>query len=163
MSQTIKSQQSNEFPPSVHAYCRSAAVCFSHVTDRSDRPTVTVEFAHRRDVGGYDWLHKAAFQLGQSELAEFCAYLRQPWSKHKWVHGCRGPAMKGLELRQQSPNILFDFTTVGDRILIPIIPRDQYFIFNLAFSRLIEIQPKLPLQAHYDTLDRLSVALSRSG
>ena len=151
---------SNEFPPSVHAYCRSSALCVAHSSDRLSRPTIILEFAKKGAGRGYDWSKKLSFQMTQVELAELGAYLRRPWAAQRWVHTSPASVVKGLQLCKQDQSILFELSTATGQFRVPVIPRDQYFIRNLVLARLFEIQPDLPLQAHYDSLDQLAVTLA---
>ena len=155
-----KQSDSGEFPPSVHVYCRSAALCAGVAIDRSNRRTVVLEFARKGEGRSFDWNNKIAFQLSQGELAELAAYLRHPWASHKWVHRPNG-VVKGLEVSNQSPNILFELSTASARWRVPVIPRDQYYVRNLLLSRLFEIQSTMPTTAHYDSLAQLAEALKR--
>jgi len=160
MQTADKISPNREFPPSVHAYCRSSALCVSFAIDRGEKPTVVLEFAEKGHGSSYNWPEKLSFQLNQGELAELCAFLRKPWTSHKWVHQSH-PAAKALVIRHQAPNILFEISAGKRHVIVPVIPRDQYFIRNLLMSRLIEIQPSLPLAAHHESLDQLSHALAR--
>lgn len=162
MKSASKLDSAGEFPPSVHAYCRSAALCAAFSINRSAEKTLLIEFAEKGAQSGYDWSNKIGFQLSQGELAELSAYLRRPWKSHKWVHRAPGGAVKGLQLTLQGANVLFELSMSERRILVPVIPRDQYFLRNLAWSRLLEIQPPQPAAAHLASLEQLAETLSRT-
>jgi len=160
MTSTAKEAINPQFPPSVHAYCRSAAVCVTFANDRLSKPTAAIEFAEKGSGSGYAWGDKVVFQLTQGELAELCAYLHHPWQRHKWVHS-KGTTAKGLSVTQQGKSVLFALSIRGRDIRVPVVPRDQYFIANLLLSRLVAIQPPLSSDDHQQSLLRLAHALSQ--
>jgi len=162
MKNASKVESVHEFPPSMHAYCRSAALCAAFSINRSAEKTLLIEFAEKGPQSGYNWADKVGFQLSQGELAELCAYLLRPWTSHKWVHRAPGGAVKGLQLTLQGSNILFELSMSERRIRVPLVPRDQYFLRNMAWSRLWEIQPPQPASAHLASLEQLAQALSRT-
>lgn len=147
-----------EFPPSVHAYAGRSALCVSFSIDKNATPTVVVEFADKSKGRGFDWRNKIAFQLTHSELAELCAYMRKPWSSQKWVHRSSSGTVKGLVVTRQQGSLLFSISSMGRHINVPVIPRDQYLVHNLLMSRLLEVQPDLPLVEHQAALDRLAAS-----
>lgn len=128
---------------SVHAYGGSAAVCLSDSTTRKGRSTVALEFARSLSPGTYDWSTKVAFQLTQGELAEATAFLFFPWGRQRWIHG-QGQAKKEVVLEDQQTHILFACQTKGDRLRVPVVPRDAYYFRNFLLARLLVSQPDLP-------------------
>lgn len=156
MPKPAKDRYERGFPPSTHAYSGRSAVCVSFSIDKAATPTISVEFAEKANGRGYDWKGKIAFQLNHGELAELCAFLRRPWRSHKWVHRSVTGNIKGFEVTRQDKSILFSISSMGRRINVPVVPRDQYLIHNLLMSRLIEVQPDLPLAEHQASLERLA-------
>lgn len=160
MTAEIPDSKHSQFPPSVHAYCASSAVCLSFATDRRSNPTVTVEFASASDSRKYDWANKVAFQLTRNELAELTAYMFYPSALFRWVHTSPAGVTKGFEVRLQSPVILFSISSRSRSVRTPVTPTDQYFVRNLLMSRLTALQPDLAPEMHLASLKRLAANLS---
>lgn len=152
----MNSVTQSRFPPSVHAYCASSAICVAFSEDRQRQPTCTIEFAAKSGNSGYAWSSKIPFQLAAAEIAELCAFLFFPSNTRRWVHKAGGGNSKCLQVSHQSPKIVFSITDSERSLNVPVIPRDQYLIRNLLMSRLEEIQPPLSSDLHLASLKRLA-------
>lgn len=152
----MNSVPERRFPPSVHAYCASSALCVAFSEDRQRQPTCTVEFAEKARDSGYVWSQKIPFQLAAAEIAELCAFLLFPSKSLQWVHQGIGGTSKRFRVSSQSTKIVFSIDHRGRSLNVPVIPRDQYLIRNLLLSRLQEIQPALSPDLHLASLRRLA-------
>lgn len=151
-----------KFPPSVYAYCSSAALCANYAKNRSGDETITMDFAAKIEGKRYDWTNKVQFQLTQSELPELTAYMLYPFIEKTWIHRSSMSVVKGLRLKKQPGSILFELSSSSATFRIPVVPKDQYYIRNFLLSRLIAIQPPMPSDYHLNSLKQLSLDLESS-
>jgi hypothetical protein len=121
---------------------------------------VTLEFARPGKQGRYDWDSKTIFQLTHNDLSELCAFMFFPGKSRKWTHRAPSGGFKTLEVRSQSEAILFALSSPQDKIHIPVVPADQYFIRNMLLSRLTEIQPPLAPELQLASLKSLASAFT---